>query len=323
MSFSKKIKEELSRQMATSKMGRIAESAALICMCGAVVIDENGRYALKIHTENLSVARKCFTLFEKTYNIKIDVALRQNTQKGTISYFVIVKAHLDALRVLHDIYLLNEFGEIEEELDVNRNVLLSERSCRRAFLRGAFLAAGSMSDPEKSYHFEIACATNEKAEQIRQVMQGFSLDAKIVQRKRHYVVYLKEGTQIADALNVMEAHTALMEFENVRILKEMRNEVNRKVNCETANLNKTVSASVKQIEDIKFIQEKSGFDELPDALRDIALARLNYPEASLKELGEMVTPSVGKSGVNHRLRKLSEMADRLRPKEGIHDKEIN
>lgn len=319
MSFSGKIKEELARQMSPSRAGQIAESAALICMCGAVAIDKNGMYSLKIHTENLSVARKCFTLFEKTYNIKTDVALRRNTQKGTISYFVIVKAHSDAWRVLREIHLLNAFGEIEEELDVDKNVLLGERSSRRAFLRGAFLAAGSMSDPEKSYHFEIACATNEKAEQIRQVMQSFSLDAKIVQRKKYYIVYLKEGTQIADALNVMEAHMALMEFENVRILKEMRNEVNRKVNCETANLNKTVSASVKQIEDIKFIQEKTGLDKLPDALKDIALARLNYPEASLKELGELVTPSVGKSGVNHRLRKLSEMADKLRPKEGIHD----
>lgn len=319
MSFSGKIKEELARQMSPSRAGQIAESAALICMCGAVAIDKNGMYSLKIHTENLSVARKCFTLFEKTYNIKNDVALRRNTQKGTISYFVIVKAHSDAWRVLREIHLLNAFGEIEEELDVDKNVLLGERSSRRAFLRGAFLAAGSMSDPEKSYHFEIACATNEKAEQIRQVMQSFSLDAKIVQRKKYYIVYLKEGTQIADALNVMEAHMALMEFENVRILKEMRNEVNRKVNCETANLNKTVSASVKQIEDIKFIQEKTGLDKLPDALKDIALARLNYPEASLKELGELVTPSVGKSGVNHRLRKLSEMADKLRPKEGIHD----
>ena len=230
-----------------------------------------------------------------------------------------MKAHSDAWRVLREIHLLSAFGEIEEELDVDKNVLLGERSSRRAFLRGAFLAAGSMSDPEKSYHFEIACATNEKAEQIRQVMQRFSLDAKIVQRKKYYIVYLKEGKQIADALNVMEAHMALMKFENVRILKEMRNEVNRKVNCETANLNKTVSASVKQIEDIKFIQEKTGLDKLPDALKDIALARLNYPEASLKELGELVTPSVGKSGVNHRLRKLSEMADKLRPKEGIHD----
>lgn len=319
MSFSGRIKEELSQQLCSSRTGQVAESAALICMCGAVMIDKNSMYSLKIHTENLSVARKCFTLFRKTYNIKTDVAIRRNQKKGTISYYVIVKAHLDALRVLCEIHLLDPFGEIAEELDADKNILLCERSSRRAFLRGAFLAAGSMSDPEKSYHFEIACATQEKAEQIRQVMQSFSLDAKIIQRKKYYIVYLKEGTQIADALNVMEAHRALMEFENVRILKEMRNEVNRKVNCETANLNKTVSASVKQIEDIKFIQQKTGLDELPDTLRSIALARLHYPEASLKELGELVTPSVGKSGVNHRLRKLSEMADRLRPEEDLYD----
>lgn len=319
MSFSSKVKEELSRQLSETKTGQIAESAALICMCGAVVINENGFYSLKIHTENLSVARKCFTLFQKTYNIKTDVAIRRNQKKGTISYYVIIRSHQDALKVLREIYLLDEYGDIAEELNLEKNVLLQDRRSRRAFLRGAYLAAGSMSEPEKSYHFEIACATRDKAEQIRSVMQSFDLGAKIIPRQRYFVVYLKEGTQIVDALNVMEAHLALLEFENIRVLKEMRNEVNRKVNCETANLNKTVSAAVKQIEDIQLIQKKIGLDKLPDALRDIALARLEYPEASLKELGEMVVPTVGKSGVNHRLRKLSEMAEKLGPKEGLHD----
>lgn len=319
MSFSSKVKEELSRQLGETYAAQVAESAALICMCGAVVIHENGQYSLKIHTENLSVARKCFTLFQKTYNIKTDLAIRRNQAKGTVSYFVVIKSHQDALYVMNAIHLLNEVGDVEEELDPEKNVLLEERGCKRAFLRGAYLAAGSMSEPEKSYHFEIACATRKKAEQIQKLMQSFDLDAKIIPRQRYYVVYLKEGTQVSDALNVMGAHVALLEFENIRVLKEMRNEVNRKVNCETANLNKTVSAAVKQIEDIRFIQEKKGLDKLPAPLRDIALVRMEYPEASLKELGEMVTPTVGKSGVNHRLRKLSEMADNLRPKEGLHD----
>lgn len=319
MSFSGKVKEELSRQLSGIREAQVAESAALICMCGAVVINENGLYALKIHTENLSVARKCFTLFQKTYNIKTDVAIRRNQKKGTISYYVIIKSHQDALRVLEEIHLLDTYGDVAEELNLDKNLLLQGWASRRAFLRGAYLAAGSMSEPEKSYHFEIACATNEKAKQIQCVMQTFELDAKIIPRQKYYVVYLKEGTQIVDALNVMEAHLALLEFENVRVLKEMRNEVNRKVNCETANLNKTVSAAVKQIEDIRLIQKKVGLDKLPDALRDIALARLEYPEASLKELGEMVVPTVGKSGVNHRLRKLSEMAEKLGPKEELHD----
>lgn len=174
------------------------------------------------------------------------------------------------------------------------------------------MAAGSISDPAKSYHFEIVCMTREKAEQLRDIIDTFGLDARIVKRKNNDIVYIKEGSQIVDILNVMGAHISLMDLENVRILKDMRNNVNRKVNCETANINKTVSAAVRQIEDIKYIMERRKLEELSEGLSEIARLRLAYPEAALKELGEMLTPSVGKSGVNHRLRKLSEIADRLR-----------
>ena len=173
-----------------------------------------------------------------------------------------------------------------------------------------------MSDPNKSYHFEIVCSSREAARQIQQVIRGFELDAKIVPRKKSFVVYLKEGSQIVDVLNVMEAHVALMELENVRIMKEMRNSVNRKVNCETANINKTVSAAVRQMEDITYIRDQIGFEKLPEGLRDVALTRLAYPEAALKELGQLMANPLGKSGVNHRLRKLSEIAQGLREQQG-------
>ncbi|MCI8814086.1 MAG: DNA-binding protein WhiA, partial [Lachnospiraceae bacterium] len=184
--------------------------------------------------------------------------------------------------------------------------------CKRAFIRGAFLVSGSISDPEKFYHFEIVCQTEEKAVQIQEIMQTFHIDAKIVLRKRSYVVYVKEGAQIVELLGLMEANVALMNLENIRILKEMRNSVNRKVNCETANIHKTVNAAVKQIEDIRLIEEKMGLDELSSGLSEIARLRLEFPEATLKELGMMLTPQVGKSGVNHRLRKLSNLAQELR-----------
>ena len=142
------------------------------------------------------------------------------------------------------------------------------------------------------------------------------MDAKIVRRKKSYVVYLKEGSQIVDILNIMEAHISLMELENVRILKEMRNTVNRKVNCETANINKTVSAAVKQVEDITYLRDTIGFEKMSEGLEEVALARLSHPDATLKELGELLSPPVGKSGVNHRLRKLSEMAEKVRQKQG-------
>ena len=140
----------------------------------------------------------------------------------------------------------------------------------------------------------------------------FGVDAKIVERKKHYVVYLKEGAQIVDMLNVMGAHVALMNLENVRILKEMRNSVNRKVNCETANISKTVNAAVRQVEDIQLIVEKQGMSSLPENLQEIARVRMENPDMPLKELGALLTPPIGKSGVNHRLRRIGEIADRLR-----------
>ena len=223
-----------------------------------------------------------------------------------------VTHHEDAMRVLQAVKLIDTYGEIEENLSLAQNVVLMQNCCKRAFIRGAFLAAGSISDPEKFYHFEIACATEAKAKQIQGLILSMGIEAKIVLRKKYFVVYIKEGSQIVDILNVMEAPVALMELENIRILKEMRGSVNRQVNCETANINKTVSAAVKQMEDIIYIRDTAGFDSLPDNLREIAELRLARPEATLKELGEALDPPVGKSGVNHRLRKLGNMAERLR-----------
>lgn len=318
MSFSGEIKEELSEQISTARHCQIAELSALISMCGSVMIDSNNHYAIKIHTENLIVARKCFTLLEKTFNIRTEISVRKNLIRQSVSYWIIVKKHEDAIKVLQATKLINKDGEVFEELSIVKNVIVQQYCCKRAFIRGAFLASGSISDPEKSYHFEIVCAVRAKAEQLQKIMNSFGIDAKVILRKKSYVVYVKEGSQIADLLNIIEAHVALMKFENVRILKDMRNTVNRKVNCETANINKTVSAAVKQVEDIVYIRDTIGLENLSDALRDVALTRLEYPEATLKELGDLLTIPVGKSGVNHRLRKLGEIADKLRENKEVH-----
>lgn len=315
MSFSSDVKEELSRQASTARHCQIAEIAAIVSMCGQVSISSEGKYSLKIQTENLSVARKYFTLLKKTFNIDTEVSIKQNTYlKKARIYLVVVKNHEDTIRVLQAAKLIGQDGEIRENLSLHDNLVIQKNCCKRAFIRGAFLAAGSISNPQKSYHFEIACASEKKAEQLRDIINSFEVEAKIVQRKKYHVVYIKEGCQIVDILNVMEAHVALMNLENVRILKEMRNSVNRKVNCETANIHKTVSAAVKQIEDIEYIQAKIGFESLGEGLADTARLRLEHPEATLKELGMMLNPQVGKSGVNHRLRKLSTLAEDLRGK---------
>ena len=225
-----------------------------------------------------------------------------------------MREHEDALRVLQASKLLDSYGEIAEDLSLIHNVVVQNVCCKRAFIRGAFLSAGSISDPEKFYHFEITCASMRKAKQLQGLMASFDIEARIVLRKRYFVVYVKEGSQIAELLQIMEAPVALMELENIRIVKEMRNSVNRQVNCETANINKTVSAAVKQMEDIRYIQDTIGLESLPENLQEMARVRLERPEATLKELGEALEPPVGKSGVNHRLRKLSLMAEDLREK---------
>lgn len=313
MSFSSDVKDELSRQLSAARHCQIAEIAAAVAFSGKIRGD-SGKESLEITTDNAALARKYFTLIKKTYNINTDISVRNNNIKNN-TYAIIVSESKDVNKIMASLRMSDDILLGEDKLiDL---MLVQQPCCRRAFIRGAFLASGSMSDPEKSYHFEIVCSTQPKAEQMRDIINSFGVDAKVVQRKKNFIVYLKEGAQIVDILNVMEAHVALMNLENVRIIKDMRNSVNRQVNCETANINKTVNAAVKQLEDIHYIQENMGLDSLPQGLREIALLRLEYPEAALKELGTYLEPPVGKSGVNHRLRKISELADSLRKKDAI------
>ena len=294
MSFSGDVKRELGKQNSKGRHCQLAELAAILEMVGRV---QEKPCILEITSDNMVVLEKYAVLMRQLFEVDITKPLEGNIVEKILTTLKFFKE--DGLSLPLD----------EQRVD---GLLVQNVCCKRAFIRGAFLASGSMSDPNKSYHFEIVCRTMEQAEQLQQLMNGFETEAKIVERKGHYVVYLKEGSQIVDMLNVMEAYISLMNLENVRILKEMRNSVNRKVNCETANISKTVNAAVKQLEDIELIRSKLGLDQLPQNLREMALIRLEYPEAALKELGNYLTPPVGKSGVNHRLRKLAEIAEDLR-----------
>ncbi len=315
MSFSGMVKEELSRQIGTARHCRIAELAALIGFCGRLEHFPQGE-KLKLQTENETVARKCFTLLQKTFNIEKEISVRENSHLKRVKVYVLEISDPEEIREILQATKLIADSKFCDTLILQDMLVVQQSCCKRAYIRGAFLASGSISDPEKGYHFEIVYPDERKAQQLQTIIRSFSVDAKIVQRKKSYVVYVKEGAQIVDMLAVMEANVALMDLENIRILKEMRNSVNRKVNCETANINKTVNAAVKQIEDIKLIQQVMGFEQLSDGLAQIAELRMQYPEATLKELGMMLSPQVGKSGVNHRLRKLSALADELREKQG-------
>ena len=315
MSFSGMVKEELSRQIGTARHCRIAELAALIGFCGRLEHFPQGE-KLKLQTENETVARKCFTLLQKTFNIEKEISVRENSHLKRVKVYVLEISDPEEIREILQATKLIADSKFCDTLILQDMLVVQQSCCKRAYIRGAFLASGSISDPEKGYHFEIVYPDERKAQQLQTIIRSFSVDAKIVQRKKSYVVYVKEGAQIVDMLAVMEANVALMDLENIRILKEMRNSVNRKVNCETANINKTVNAAVKQMEDIKLIQQVMGFEQLSDGLAQIAELRMQYPEATLKELGMMLSPHVGKSGVNHRLRKLSALADELREKQG-------
>ena len=313
MSFSSDVKEELSKQLSTARHCQIAEIAAIISMCGGISISKEDKYCLRIQTENLSVARKYFTLLKKTYNINTDISIRHSSSLNkNRSYVLSVNDDETARKILMTCRLMKPFGVIEEDFSISDSLIIQRECCKRAFIRGAFLAAGSVSDPVKTYHFEIVCLSEAKAKQLQMIMETFNINARVIKRRKYFVVYVKDSSQVVDLLNIMGAYNALMDMENVRIVKDMRNNVNRKVNCETANINKTVSAAVKQIEDIRFIQMSSAFDELPESLQEMAELRVRYPEATLAELGQLLDTPVGKSGVNHRLKKISLFADELR-----------
>ena len=291
MSFSGTVKEELAEYISPARHCQLAELAALFHFGGRLT--EDGCH-IKFDVENEAIARKCFTLLKKTFNIN-NVMREEDEEK-----------------VFQALHLYDEERRIiPPDTPVNA-LLIKNNCCVRAYLRVAFLCAGSMSDPEKSYHLEFVCTRPEQAGQLKRIIQEFQIEAKTIKRKKYYVVYLKEGSGIVDLLNVIGAHVSLMNLENLRIVKEMRNSINRRVNCEAANITKTVTAASRQIEDILLIKKRCGFENLPDNLRQMAEIRLEYPEAPLKELGEYLEPAVGKSGVNHRLRKLSEIAEHMR-----------
>lgn len=287
-SFSAEVKEELCNVIPTARHCQLAEIAAIIHF-GCKLVEKNGQTEAVLHTEHESVVRKYFTLLKKTFIINTNAQV-----------------------VLQAVKLFESDTQIHQLEEGIHPLLIKNSCCKRAYLRGAFICIGSMSDPRKGYHLEFVCDYEPQAEQLKQVLISFGLDAKIVIRKKYYVVYLKEGAGIVDLLNIMGAHLSLMNLENLRIEKEMRNSINRQVNCEAANITKTVNAASKQIDDITLIRDKCGLSSLPDNLREMAETRLEYPEASLKELGGLLNPPVGKSGVNHRLRKLSEIADKIR-----------
>lgn len=300
MSFSNDVKNELSRIETNDPCCDKAELLGLLRMSGAIII-RGSNVGIHFSTENAALARRVLQLLKSNYQVQTEVVItRSRRLKKNNRYQVRVIPAPQVSKALTELQLLS----VESDL---KNPLLNNHCCKRTFLRGAFLGGGSISRPSSDYHLEMVTGNEDFAHSIIKVMHSFSLKAKLTDRKNDFIVYLKDGESITKFLSVIGAHNSMMDFENVRIVKEMRNNVNRVVNCETANLNKVVKAAVRQINCIKYIEQHLGLNQLPQALQDTARLRLEYPDASLNELVEY-SGGIGKSGINHRLKKLQEMA---------------
>lgn len=300
MSFSNDVKNELSRIETNDPCCDKAELLGLLRMSGAIII-RGSNVGIHFSTENAALARRVLQLLKSNYQVQTEVVItRSRRLKKNNRYQVCVIPAPQVSKALTELQLLS----VESDL---KNPLLNNHCCKRTFLRGAFLGGGSISRPSSDYHLEMVTGNEDFAHSIIKVMHSFSLKAKLTDRKNDFIVYLKDGESITKFLSVIGAHNSMMDFENVRIVKEMRNNVNRVVNCETANLNKVVKAAVRQINCIKYIEQHLGLNQLPQALQDTARLRLEYPDASLNELVEY-SGGIGKSGINHRLKKLQEMA---------------
>ncbi len=317
MSFSATTKNELSRIPIADSCCAIAELAALVRMNGTIQISGMKKVNLKFTTENAAIARRIFSLLKTIYDTEVEVMVRRNKQlKKNNNYLIVINNKDISKKILADVGFIRGEASFFNPNFMIPEEIIKNRCCKRSYIRGAFLGGGSISNPEKTYHLEFVTSNEEHAMDLSNVINSFGLNSKIVTRKENYVVYIKEGEQIVDLLNIIGAHQALLKLEDIRVLKNVRNNINRIVNCETANLSKTIDASMRQVESIKYIESTIGLEKLPDALREIAELRLEYSDASLKELGMMLNPPVGKSGVNHRFRKIEELADKLRGDRG-------
>ncbi|MDW7651299.1 MAG: DNA-binding protein WhiA [Bacillota bacterium] len=307
MTYALQAKNELARRELGRNCCQSAELTAFIRLSGNIQITGK-RLTLNVVTSNPAVARRIFTLFKQVFHFSSELLVRRKIRlrKNNV-YLVRISESIRVREVLTKLALMRD-GVLLHELDER---IRSSKCCRRAYLRGAFLAGGSVSNPENSYHLEIYTDYSQQADDLAAIIETFGIRAKVTSRKNGHLVYIKDSEQIVEFLSVIGAHSALLNFENVRILKDIRNRINRLVNFETANVNKTVEAAIKQAEAIRIIEDHIGIDALEPPLRQLAILRVQHPEASLQELGEMLDPPLGKSGVNHRMRKLEKISKKF------------
>ncbi|MCK4257827.1 MAG: DNA-binding protein WhiA [Halanaerobiales bacterium] len=311
ISFADEIRNELSRKDFESSCCQLSELAALI-RCNGILTIAQRQIGIILKTENASVARKIFRLIKSNYNLFIEVLVRKNMRfRRHNSYQVKIPSQKGTREMLIETGVLDSMYRFNYKIDP---LLASKECCAKSYLRGTFLGSGSVNHPDGGYHLEINCNNGEYSNEILRFFNFFNLKGNIMDRKTNHVIYFKNSDDIATILNLIGAHSALLRYENYRVMKNIKNDVNRRVNCETANLTKTVDASIKKNEDIELISRSRGLDSLPRSLQEIAHIRLANPYKSLKELGQMFNPPLSKSGVNGRLRRITKIADQIRSK---------
>lgn len=305
-SFAATVKNELTRKEGTKAEAK-AELEALVRMNGSLSLVNQG-FVLQIQTENAAIARRIFSLLKSLYHVQAEIVVQRKMKlKKNNVYIVRVRHHVD--HILDDLAILKD-GQIGAQV---RAETWASQATISAYLRGAFLAAGSVNNPEtSSYHLEIYSWQALHQEEIMAMCNKYGLNARGIIRRGGYITYLKEANKISDFLVLIGAMKAIMRFEDIRVVRDMRNAVNRLVNCENANLNKTVDAAGRQLAMIRYIHDRVGLEALPERLQDVAWTRLKYPDVSMKELGQHVPNGpISKSGVNHRLRKIKKFAEDL------------
>ena len=314
MSFSTDTKNELAHLKPEKKCCTLAEIAGFIRMCGSIRLAGAGRVKIVINTENPAVARHFKTMIKEYFNADAELEIGQGTslKKGHI-YQLTIKEPEMSEQILRETGILMVREGMNYISDGIYEGLIKTKCCRKSYLRGIFMGTGVLTDPEKAYHIEFLCNTQLLANDVKKLINSFTgIHAKIIERKKSYVVYVKESDQIIDILNILGAHGKLLAFENTRIIKEMRNKTNRISNCDSANLDKTLDASDRHIENIKKIEKLKGLDYLPPKLYEVAVLRLENPDASLTELAEMLEPPLKKSGINKRFMKIEEIAKKIK-----------
>lgn len=310
MTFTAQVKDDLTRVVCTRRCCRQAELAAFFRFGGNIHIGSRQSIALSMNTENAAVARRIFAL-SRSLGLKAELAThRRDRLKKNQVFSLVVRNNAQVEPLLATMGIMDASMVLNSDFPGRFNEhIISNDCCRRAFIRGAFLAGGSVSNPEGAYHLEIIARDQRLASLLQQLLAEFEINANITTRKDVYIVYLKSGEQISNMLNLMGSHRSLLEFESMRVDKEMRNHVNRLVNCEEANLDKTVAAAMRQIEMINHLQATKGLACLPPSLLEVAQLRLDHPDASLSELSEI--SHIGRSAINHRFRRLMNIAEGL------------